>query len=223
MQNSYVDKDTPILFYDFYEDMTIDNDNIDYNIADDIRGDFVLSSNVKEIQSPYEYSNQLDITVYNGDKVIENPELVYSSSDEEVITINEDGVYTIVGDTGKEAEITVMIKNNVLSRLIIPVRVVEEFMDNYTIKLSETPQKLRQGDTMTIHAYVYRNDKLVSGAKITCTPNYINNKYYTLNQIADNTWELLNVKPYSKELELTFKNSEYGIEAKKSIKLTAMW
>lgn len=221
MQNSYVDKDTPILFYDFYEEMTIDTDNIDANIADDIRGDFVLSSDIEDIQSPQGFSSQLDITVYNGDNVIENPVLVYSSSDEDVVTIDEDGNYQIVGDVGKEAEITVMIKNNVLSRLVIPVRVVEEFMDIYTIKLSDTPQKLRQGDKMTIDAYTYNHDTMVSDT-ITCTPNYIDNKCYTLHQISPNTWEITNVKPSSKELVLTF-SSTYGIEVKKSIKLTAMW
>lgn len=223
MQNSYVDKDTPILFYDFYEEMTIDTDNIDANIADDIRGDFVLNSDIEDIQSPQGFSSQLDITVYNGDNVIENPVLIYSSSDEDVVTIDEDGNYQIVGDVGKEAEITVMIKNNVLSRLVIPVRVVEEFMDIYTIKLSDTPQKLRQGDKMVINAYVCKNNEIVTGANVTCTPNYINDKYYTLHQVYDNTWEVVNVKPYSKDLVLTFTNSEYSVSTEKSIKLTAMW
>lgn len=221
MQNSYVDKNTPILFYDFYEEMTIDTDNLEENIADDTRSNFIISSDITDIQSPNGYSNQLEITVYNGGKVIENPELVFISDDESVITIDNNGSYEIVGGVGQEAEITVMIKNNVLSTLVIPVRVVESFMDNYTIKLSESPQKLRQGDKMTIDAYTYNHDTMVSDT-ITCTPNYIDNKCYTLHQISPNTWEITNVKPSSKELVLTF-SSTYGIEVKKSIKLTAMW
>ena len=222
MQNDYVDKNTPLLFYDFYEDMTIDSDNIDYNIADDIRGEFVLSADVNEIQNIHDYIGKLNITAYRGSELVEDTIFEYKSSDESVITIDESGTYRIVGDTGQEAEIIVTIKNNFLSRIVIPVRVIEAFMDSYTIKLSDIPSKLKQGDSLTIEARLYNHDEYVKD-NIICTPNYVNDKYYTLNQIGDNMWKLTTIKPYSKELELTFSNKTHGVELTKSIKLTAMW
>jgi hypothetical protein len=222
MQNDYVDKNTPLLFYDFYEDMTIDSDNIDYNIADDIRGEFTLSADVSEIQNIHDYVGKLNITAYRGSELIEDTIFEYKSSDEDVITIDESGTYRIVGDTGQEAEIIVTIKNNFPSRIVIPVRVIETFMDSYNIRLSDIPSKLKQGDSLTIEAKLYNHDEYVKD-NIICTPNYVNDKYYTLNQIGDNMWKLTTIKPYSKELELTFSNKTHGVELTKSIKLTAMW
>ena len=224
MQNSYVNKETPILFFDFYEEMVIDTDNVEENIADDIRSEFTLIPNGSEIQNLNGYIDFLDITVYDKKgNAIEDPMLTYSSSDTNVVTIDKNGVYKIVGEPNQEAVITVKIKNNDLTRLEVPVRVISGFIDNYTIKISDIPQKLKQGDKITIKANTYNGEEVLED-DISCVPNFINDRYYTLvptNEV--NTWELTCIKPYSKELELVFTSLVYEIEITQSVKLVAMF
>ena len=222
MQNNYVDKNTPILFYDFYEDMTIDTDNLTDNIADDIRNNFSLTSNINAISNINGYMNQLEIAIYHNGDIVENSTLTYESSDSSVVTIDKYGVFNIVGNVGDVATITVQIKNNDFTKIQIPVSVIETEVDNYTININGITDKLCQGDSIDIQAIVYNNDTEVT-ENVSCTPNWYDTKYYTLYQIADNTWRLSNIKPNSNALILTFICPNRGIEIQKSIKLTAMW
>jgi hypothetical protein len=54
MQNDYVDKDTPLLFMDFFLDMKIDEDNLEENLANDNRADFILECNVNQVTNKKE-------------------------------------------------------------------------------------------------------------------------------------------------------------------------
>ena len=74
-------------------------------------------------------------------------------------------MYKIVGEPNQEAVITVKIKNNDLTRLEVPVRVISGFIDNYTIKISDIPQKLKQGDKITIKANTYNGEEVLEEAK----------------------------------------------------------
>lgn len=222
MQNNYVDKDTPILFFDFYEDMTIDSDNLTDNIANDTRKDFTLVSNVTQINNVNGYSGTLDIKLYNGDTEISDPNLVYTSYDTDVITIDNNGNYTIVGNEGDTATIYVQVKNNSLVSLNISVTVTSDDSEVYELAFSGVIPRLIQGDTISIVVNTYKNGEIVEDT-ITCVPSWSNNNYYTLYQTAENTWELTNVRPSSKTLNLTFNSSNYGVELTESIKLVAMW
>ena len=222
MQNNYVDKDTPILFFDFYEDMIIDTDNLTDNIADDTRNDFTLVSNITQINNVNGYNGTLDIKLYNGDTEISDPNLVYTSYDTDVITIDSNGNYTIVGNEGDTATIYVQIKNNSLVSLNIPVTVTSDESEVYELASSGIVPRLIQGDTISIVVNTYKNGEIVEDT-ITCVPSWSDNSYYTLYQTAENTWELTNLRPNSNTLNLTFNSSNYGVELTESIKLVAMW
>ncbi len=222
MQNNYVDKDTPILFFDFYEDMIIDTDNLTDNIADDTRNDFTLVSNVTQINNVNGYSGTLDVKLYNGDTEISSPNLVYVSYDTDVITIDDSGNYTIVGNEGDTATIYIQIKNNSLVSLNIPVTVTSDESEVYELVSSGIVPRLIQGDTISIVVNTYKNGEIVEDT-ITCVPSWSDNSYYTLYQTAENTWELTNLRPNSNTLNLTFNSSNYGVELTESIKLVAMW
>ncbi len=222
MQNNYVDKNTPILFFDFYEDMIIDTDNLTDNIADDTRNDFTLVSNITQINNVNGYSGTLDIKLYNGDTEISDPNLAYTSYDTDVITIDDGGNYTIVGNEGDTATIYVQIKNNSLVSLNIPVTVTSDESEVYELVSSGIVPRLIQGDTISIVVNTYKNGEIVEDT-ITCVPSWSDNSYYTLYQTAENTWELTNLRPNSNTLNLTFNSSNYGVELTESIKLVAMW
>jgi len=221
MQNNYVDKDTPILFFDFYEDMTIDSDNLTDNIADDTRKEFTLVGNTR-INNVNGYSGTLDIKLYNGDTEISDPNLIYVSYDTDVITIDDSGNYTIVGNVGDTATIYVQVKNNSLVSLNISVTVTSDESEVYELVSSGITPRLIQGDTISIVVNTYKNGEIVEDT-INCVPSWSDNSYYTLYQTAENTWELTNVRPSSNTLNLTFNSSNYGVELTESIKLVAMW
>ena len=220
MQNDYVDQNTPILYMDFFLDMIDDKDNLDENIAEDYRDIFTVHCEIDNIECPKGTQGQLDVYAVKGlDNRIET-EFEYISSNEKVVKVDKDGHFNIVGGIDDTAFIYVQIKNNVKSRITIPVMVKQVEQHNFTTVVEPMFNDIKQGRAKTFNVCLYDNGELVTN-EFDVTANWENVKNYKLVKNDDNSFTLTNTQMSNTPLVLTFTNSEHSITYELTIKLKA--
>ncbi len=220
MQNDYVDKDTPLLFMDFFLDMKIDEDNLEENLANDNRADFILECNVNQVTNKKGESGVIVPTVYYHNNVVDNPRMEFISSDESVVTIDEHGNYKLLKDG--EATVTVQIYGNTVSAVEIPFTVEEETALTYHISVTPIIEYLKQGLSKEVKAEVVDNLNVVHDTAITLVGSGVEESHYQITELDVNTWRIKNVLYDKQKLVLTFRSDEFNIEYEMPITLKAM-
>lgn len=222
MQVDYVDDNTPLLFMDFYLDMEIDEDNIKENLADDLRSQYKIECNVTQLTGQIEDVGKIIPTVYHNNKIISSPRIEYSSSDDNIITIDKEGNY-IMKQNGN-AIISVNILGNENSLIEIPVTVEDATILKYNIIVTPIVTTLRQGLSVTFSAKLVNNLNNEIDEMILLSTNGTDNKNnYTITDNGNNTWTLTNNFKSKLPLILTFSNSNHNVEYIMEVQLKAMF
>ena len=222
MQVDYVDDNTPLLFMDFYLDMEIDEDNVEENLADDLRKDFIVECNCTQLTGQIGTQGDIVSTVYNKNQVVLNPRMEYVSSNEDIITIDNDGHYTM--KQNGNAVVYVQILGNELSKISIPITVEDTTTISYNIIVNPIVTSIRQGLSTIISAKIIDNFNNEISDTITLIPSGTDNhNNYSLVDNGNNTWTLTNELKSKLPLTLTFKNDTYNIEYVMNIQLKAMF
>lgn len=222
MQKDYVNKETPMLFMDFYLDMLIDEDNVEDNLADDYRADYIIECNVEQITSPKDTIGTIVPKVYHNNKIVDGSRMEFFSSDEDIVTINKNGEYKLLKDG--TANITVQILGNTVSAVTIPVTVEDVTPVSYSLIVTPNIKSLKQGRSKIIDASVI--DNITNNEVITdivLTPSGADSEAnYTIEQLDGNVWKLTNNLVSKELLTLTFTNAEYDLEYVMQVDLRAM-
>lgn len=222
MQKDYVNKETPMLFMDFYLDMLIDEDNVEDNLADDYRADYTIECNVEQITSPKGTTGTIIPKVYHKNQIVDGSRMEFFSSDEDIVTINKNGEYKLLKDG--TANITVQILGNTVSAVTIPVTVEDVTPVSYSLIVTPNIKSLKQGRSKVIDASVI--DNITNNEVITdivLTPSGADSETnYTIEQLDTNVWKLTNNLVSKKLLTLTFTNAEYDLEYVMQVDLRAM-
>ena len=221
MQQDYVDDNTPLLFMDFYLDMEIDEDNVEENLADDLRKDFRVECNINQLRGQSDSVGNIIAKVYHKNNLIENVRMEYSSSDNDVIEIDNSGDYRMINNGS--AIINIRILGNEPSNIDIPV-IVEDVTDiEYNIIVDPMITSLRQGVSRTISAQVYDNLNNKINTPISLIASGADDGSYSLVDNGNNTWTLTNVLKAKTPLILTFTNDIYDLEYVMNVQLKAMY
>ena len=222
MQVDYVDDNAPLLFMDFYLDMEIDEDNVEENLADDLRKDFVIESNIKQITGQSDTNGHIISKVYHNNQEISSPRLEYSTSDNYVVDVDSDGNYYLRNNGNAVIEVRVL--GNELSTINIPVTVEDVTTPTYSIVVTPIITSLRQGLSMEFSAKVVDSLNNEIDETVVLTPSGTDNKNnYTITSDGDNTWILTNNLKSKLPLTLTFSNATYNIDYVMNINLKAMF
>jgi hypothetical protein len=161
-------------------------------------------------------------TVYYKNNVISDVRMEYFSNNEEIIIIDEDGHYKMVGNG--ETTISVRILGNEISTIEIPVTVEDVTTIEYNIIVSPIITSIRQGLSNIITAKIVDNLNHEITDTITLTASGTdNNDNYSLVDNGDNTWTLTNKLKSKLPLTLTFSNTTYNVEYVMKIQLKAMY
>lgn len=157
--------------------LTCDQDQ--FNIDDDIENEIadygaytysVVINNADPITLNIEDTLQLDVTVTKNGIPIENPSLIYSSSNENICTVSSTGEITAISEG--TAEITVSLDNEYYSASdTISINVEEQISDNFSIQII--------GD-----------DSIMFGSSKTYTAKFYNNGVEVFDQTG--TWSVSN-------------------------------
>ena len=146
---------TTLLYLDLYLDEFRDGDDLENSIAENGKYDYSIVINASDMTLAPNTTGYLSATVYlNGVEV--NRNINWYSEDEEIISIDENGNYTILGEVGDSCLITAYIDGNEIDSDSIRISIgeIEE-----TVKIITTPsfEIIRQYETIPFKISVFYN------------------------------------------------------------------
>ena len=120
--------------------------------------------------------------------------MVWNSSDPTCVIISEGGQYSVIGNTGTSAVITVALKGNVQVSASITIEVVDSELVQPKIILSPAFDKIRQYETLTFNVEVLYGSEVLTNVdeiKLSLAENeeVLTNQYLTI--VSDNSqWQI---------------------------------
>lgn len=219
-QVNFADEDAPLLFINFYLDMSIDEDNLKENIADDTRKEYHVEYDIKQITNSKGKIGTLIPKVYHKNELINNVKMEFISTNTDVVTVDENGNYELIDDG--VAVIITQIKGNPTSAVSIPISVTDSIVPSYSIIVNPNINYIKQGRSITLTGKVVDNMNNVTNEKIMLAING-DSKYYNVVDNGDNTWTLINKLMCNDPITLTFTNTTYNLSYSMQIELKAMF
>lgn len=141
--NNLTSTNSTLLYLDLYLDEIQANDDLANGIAFNGHFNYTIVPNQLSIDAlPNSIGNLTANVLLNGGSIIRP--LVWQSTNSEVIQIDNNGNYTIVGKVGETASVIVGIEGNTTNVIIIPVTVVETVMDTLDIFINPAIDKDRK-------------------------------------------------------------------------------
>lgn len=197
--------------------------------GDDLINDIAdADANVWTIEPSVTYLNgavgdvgRLTSTLIHNGEVNTAYSVLYSSTDESVITVDENGNYNIVG----EGETTILCsfeKNDKITSEITVVATAEHPTPsyNYNIVFDEIPTQIPQWESVTISAKVYHNN-IELGNPIQFVVDGVPSKYYDITATTDNSITIVCNAPYTKDkLRIVARAEVDDIEVLSKIKVS---
>lgn len=175
-----------LLYLDLYLDELHDKDDIENGIA--YNGDFVYSIAIDSTNMALSQGStgKLSATVLcNGEEV--NSPVIWKSSDEKVVTIDNDGNYNVVGEIGANATIVANLQHNDKVNDSVEITVVDNDSVQPSVVLEPSFNKIRQYETIDFVVKVlYGTEEIVSptNVQLSLSPDNVVlfNQYLTISQ-----------------------------------------
>lgn len=150
-QNALIDESiapTPTLLYlDLYLDELHANDDIANQLADNGSYQYVVEIDSANMELTNGATGSLTASVsLNGEEV--NREIMWSSSDTNIVTIDNQGNYQVVGTDGQSCTITATLQGNTSVTASIQIAVVNTELLQAKIMLDPVFNKIRQYETI---------------------------------------------------------------------------
>ena len=179
----------------------------------------VTINNIEPITLTAGDARQLDVTVTLNGTAVQNPSLIYHSSDSEIVSVSETGLITAI--TEGLADITVQLNNQYyVADDLINVVVEAVITDNYTVQISGA-NSITIGSSSTYTATFYNNGVQVYDQTGTWT---LSNNRATFNSQTGTSASVKagNTSGVSVNLICTL-NSDNSVTALKTINITSLW
>ena len=178
------------------------SDNKELNICDYYKTNYTLTIDQNDIEQTNGFSGQLTATVKDGNDVIDVP-LKWSTSDSEVVEIDEQGNYQVIGEIGSMGQITCSMADNESIYDTITIKIVDDYLPEKKIIINPNNiTELNQGQVIDFDCGVY-----IEGEKqddiVTCIPSGADVYSYTLAETLDG-YKLTVRQESDNDLVLTF-------------------
>ena len=178
------------------------SDNKELNICDYYKTNYTLTIDQGDIEQTNGFNGQLTATVKDGNDIVDMP-LKWSTSDSEVIEIDEQGNYHVVGEIGSIGQIKCCMADNENVSDTITITVVEDYLPEKRIIINPNDiTSLNEGDIIDFVCGVYIEGEKQSDI-VKCVPNNINPYVYTLTETVDGYKLTVRERSYD-DLILTF-------------------
>lgn len=223
--NTMKDNST-LLYLDMYLDEIHDKDDLENSVADNGEYNYQISINAKSMSVLKGITGNLtaDVTL-NGIEV--NRQVVWCSSNPKVVTIDNNGVYNVVGEVGQEATIYVVLLNNnaLMDSIVITIAESEAIVPK--IYIDPAFDRIREYQTINFKVLVdyggveYASDKV--SISLVENSNVTNNEYIGVSN--DETgWKISCYKKTQtiQTLYVTIENSKPFFTAKTSFDIKAV-
>ena len=178
-----------------------DTDNLEIGVANYYEKIFTMELDQYEIQQYSGFSTKIIPTIKRGTVIKDNVELSWQSSDENIVTVDEDGIITLINE-GEADVICTMTKNDSVTKSvhIINMGEKEEGQEEekfYEARVYPNIHEIKQGTSQTYVVEYYINDNVASPQEITIKIDRNNvpkqNFVFTTN---DNTFTITNKTKY---------------------------
>ena len=178
------------------------SDNKELNICDYYKTNYTLTIDQGDIEQTNGFSGQLTATIKDGDDIVDMP-LKWSTSDSDVVEIDEQGNYQVIGEIGSMGQITCSMADNESIYDTITIKIVEDYLPEKKIIINPNNiTELNQGQVIDFDCGVY-----IEGEKqddiVTCVPSGANVYSYTLAETLDG-YKLTVRQESDSDLILTF-------------------
>lgn len=178
------------------------SDNKELNICDYYKTNYTLTIDQGDIEQTQGFKGKLTATVKNGTDVIDVP-LKWSTNDSDVVEIDEQGNYQVIGEIGSMGQITCSMADNESIYDTITIKVVDDYLPEKKIIINPNNiTELNQGQVIDFDCGVY-----IEGEKqddiVTCVPSGADVYSYTLAETLDG-YKLTVRQESDNDLVLTF-------------------
>ena len=178
------------------------SDNKELNICDYYKTNYTLTIDQGDIEQTNGFSGQLTATIKDGDDIVDMP-LKWSTSDSDVVEIDEQGNYHVVGEIGSVGQITCSMADNESIYDTITIKIVDAYLPEKKIIINPNNiTELNQGQVIDFTCGVY-----IEGEKqddiVTCIPSGADVYSYTLAETLDG-YKLTVRQESDNDLILTF-------------------
>ena len=178
------------------------SDNKELNICDYYKTNYTLTIDQDDIEQTNGFSGQLTATIKDGDDIVDMP-LKWSTSDSDVVEIDEQGNYQVIGEIGSMGQITCSMADNESIYDTITIKIVDDYLPEKKIIINPNNiTELNQGQVIDFNCGVY-----IEGEKqddiVTCVPSGANVYSYTLAETLDG-YKLTVRQESDSDLILTF-------------------
>lgn len=178
------------------------SDNKELNICDYYKTNYTLTIDQGDIEQTQGFKGKLIATVKNGTDVIDVP-LKWSTNDSDVVEIDEQGNYQVIGEIGSMGQITCSMADNESIYDTITIKIVEDYLPEKKIIINPNNiTELNQGQVIDFDCGVY-----IEGEKqddiVTCVPSGADVYSYTLAETLDG-YKLTVRQESDNDLVLTF-------------------
>lgn len=175
-----------LLYLDLYLDELHDKDDMENGLAYNGEYDYAIQIDSDDMQLLNEATGTLTATVMlNGQEV--QGDVVWSSSDTSVVTIDSTGAYTVVGESGTSATVTAMLQGNTDVTSTITIQVVDAQVIQPNILLNPTFSQIRQYNSVEFIVEAMYGSTLISAptsVQVSLSPTEVVlfNQYLTITQ-----------------------------------------
>ncbi len=183
-EDTFDDSTADLLYLDMYLDMIESDDDVANNIAN--AGAYVYEIEVEQSMSEQVKGGtvQLFPNVTLNDKTVER-EVVYEicecGCDHSYCTVDENGLVTITGEAGEQAQLIVSLKGNPQVNQLVVIDIVESISDNNELIVSPIYNKCRVKSSITFSVDLYTNGVKQDNV-ISYTTTGIPNTYYDITR-----------------------------------------
>lgn len=220
-QNNFLDKDVNLLSLYMEKTSIEQDDDIENNLANGLSYDYSVVVDQNRIEQLNGFEGVVNASVlYKNEVLTEQPTLKWISTDKSVVTIDDDGNYTIVGSNGDTAKIICCLTSQIKAE--IDILVTDTIIGNTELIIApyEPIFDLILGDTIEFDCGLYvDNEKQSDIVNYTILNNVPSNCYEIVT--TSNGYSLTNNKSYSEPLEIKFDCN--GYEKIVKIKLNGLW
>ena len=174
-----------LLYLDLYLDELHDKDDVENGLAYNGEYDYTVQIDADDMELTNGSTGKLTATVaLNGVEV--NGNVVWSSSNTTVVTIDSHGQYQVIGDSGTSASIMATLKGNTNVTSSITVQVVDEQTVQPLITINPAFNKIRQYESITFTVEVMYGSTIVIPETIQVSlvqgSQVLSNQYLTIIQ-----------------------------------------
>lgn len=177
---------TPTLLYlDLYLDELHDKDDIENGLAYNGDYNYSIQIDADDMELTNGSTGRLTATVtLNGSEVDSN--VVWSSSDTNVVTVDSTGQYTVVGVSGSSAVVTAKLQGNATVTSTITIQVVDTQSVQPLVVLNPMFSKIRQYESIDFIVEVMYGSTMVVPDNVTVSlsqdSQVLTNQYLTITK-----------------------------------------